>query len=146
MTVRRATPADLAAIQTIARAAYAIYVERMGRDPAPMVADFAGQIAAGQVHVLDDEGVAGYAVIYPRGDHLHLENVAVDPARQGGGLGRRLLAFVEDEAKRRGLATVELYTNIHMSENQRLYPALGYVETGRRTEDGFARVFYRKAL
>ncbi len=146
MTVRRATPADLAAIQAIARAAYAIYVERMGREPAPIVADFASQIAAGQVHVLDAAGVAGYAVIYRRGDHLHLENVAVDPARQGEGLGRRLLDFVEAEARRRGLAAIELYTNIHMTENQRLYPALGYVETGRRTEDGFARVFYRKAV
>ncbi|MEQ9640960.1 MAG: GNAT family N-acetyltransferase [Alphaproteobacteria bacterium] len=146
MTIRLATQADLPAIRAVARAAYAIYVERMGREPAPMVADFASQIGEGQVHVLDADGVAGYAVIYPRGDHLHLENVAVDPGRQGQGIGRRLLDFVEHEARRRGLAAVELYTNIHMTENQRLYPALGYVETGRRTEDGFARVFYRKAV
>jgi hypothetical protein len=33
-----------------------------------------------------------------------------------------------------------------MTENLTFYPALGYDETGRGVQDGFARVFYRKAL
>ncbi len=32
------------------------------------------------------------------------------------------------------------------SGNRSLYPRLGYSETGRRMEDGFDRVFYRKEL
>jgi len=41
---------------------------------------------------------------------------------------------------------VTLYTNERMTENLRLYPALGYLETGGAVQDGFARVFYRKLL
>lgn len=119
----------------------------MGRKPAPMVADFAGQIAAGQVHVAEgDGGIAGYIVFYPRGDHIHVENVAVDPALQGRGIGKALLGLAEAAAERHGLAALELYTNARMTENQVFYPRLGYVETGRREEDGFARVYYRKDL
>jgi hypothetical protein len=39
--IRRARPEDAARIGAIARAAYVKYVPRIGREPAPMVADFA---------------------------------------------------------------------------------------------------------
>ncbi len=45
-----------------------------------------------------------------------------------------------------GLPEVSLYTNEAMVENLRLYPRLGFVETGRRVEDGYRRVFFRKSL
>jgi ribosomal protein S18 acetylase RimI-like enzyme len=147
MIIRLALPDDLAAIQGCARAAYARYVARIGREPAPMVADFAALIATGKLHVArEQERVVGFVVCYPRGDHLHLENVAVVPVLQGRGIGSRLVAFVEGEARRRGLAAVELYTNAKMIENLAIYPRLGYAETARRSEDGFDRVFFRKEL
>lgn len=152
MNIRKAAQPDLDGVRDCARQAYALYVPRMGKEPAPMVADFAAQIRAGKLHVVELEGgeldgrVAGFVVLYPRGDHLHVENVAVLPAAQGKGVGKALLAFAEDEARRLGLPAVELYTNVKMTENQAFYPALGYVETDRREEDGFSRVFYRKPL
>jgi ribosomal protein S18 acetylase RimI-like enzyme len=144
-SIRTAAPEDLDAIRRIARAAYALYVPRIGREPAPMVADFAAAIAAGQVWVAGAP-VAGFVVGYPRGDHWHLENVAVDPAEQGTGLGRALVMHAEAVARAAGGRAVELYTNAKMTENQALYPRLGYHETGRGAEDGFDRVFYRKTL
>ncbi len=67
---------------------------RIGRAPAPMVADFAGLVAAGEVHVLLAGGApAGFIVIRPGEGHLFVENVALHPERQGEGLGRRLLDF-----------------------------------------------------
>ena len=90
--------------------------------------------------------MAGFVVGYPRGDHWHLENVAVDPAKQGTGLGRALVTHAEAVARAAGARAVELYTNAKMTENQGLYPRLGYRETGRAAEDGFDRVFYRKTL
>lgn len=141
--IRPATSEDVPRIAAIARAAYAPYVARIGREPAPMVADFAPQVAAGHVWIA---GETGYAVAFPRGDHWHLENVAVDPAAQGQGLGRALIAHVEALARAAGAAAVELYTNARMTENRALYPRLGYVETHRATEDGFERVYYRKPL
>ncbi len=147
MTIRQAVPGDLDRVKDCARQAYGLYVPRMGKEPAPMVADFEAQIRAGKLHVVELESkVAGFVVFYPRGDHLHVENVAVQPDAQGKGIGKALLGFAEDEARRLGLPAVELYTNVKMVENQAFYPALGYVETDRREEDGFSRVFYRKEL
>ena len=143
--IRTAELNDLDAIRRIARAAYTHYVPRIGRDPAPMVADFAASIGAGQLWVAGAP-VVGFVVAYPRADHWHLENVAVDPAARGTGLGGALIAHVEAMAQAAGARTVELYTNAKMTENQSLYPRLGYVETGRAVEDGFDRVFYRKEL
>jgi len=67
-------------------------------------------------------------------------------SRQGLGLGRRLLAFAEAEALRRGYAEIRLHTHQTMEENQRLYASIGYEETGRGTEAGYDRVFMRKQL
>ena len=145
--IRPAGPEDLDAIRRCAAEAYALYVPRIGKKPAPMVADFATQISEGHVHVcVDGDRVLGYIVLYSRDDHLHIENVAVFPSQQGTGLGRHLLAFAEAEARRDGIAAIELYTNQHMTENLSFYPRLGYTELGRGEEAGFARVFYRKDL
>jgi len=147
MLIRVAGAGDVEDVQACAQAAYARYVPRIGKKPAPMVADFKAQIEAGQVYVVEASGaVAGFIVLYPRGDHLHVENVAVVPDRQGQGLGGALLAFAEAEARRRGLAAIELYTNAKMTENLALYPRLGYREIGRREEAGFSRVFYCKEV
>lgn len=142
-----AEPGDVAALGAVAQAAYAPYVARMGRRPAPMDEDFAERVARAEVFAARAHGrVVGYLVCHPRGDHLHVANVAVAPEGQGKGLGKRLLGFAQAQAAARGLSAVELYTNIHMRENLAFYPALGFVETGRRREDGFDRVFYRKEL
>jgi len=148
LPIRMAGPDDVDAIVAIATAAYAIYVARIGKKPAPMVADFAALVVDGTVRVLagEDGAVAGYVVFYPRGESVHLENIAVAPERQGEGVGRRLIDFVEAWARANGFAAVELYTNEKMTENIALYPRLGYVETHRAEEDGFRRVFFRKAI
>jgi GNAT superfamily N-acetyltransferase len=138
---------DVAAVTAIVEAAYARYVPRIGRRPAPMSADHRRLIAAGEVWVGEMKGgVIGVLVIRATGDVLELENVAVDPAEQGHGYGRALLAFAEGRARDRGLVAVELYTNEAMVENVELYPRLGFVETGRRVVDGYRRVYFRKTL
>jgi N-acetylglutamate synthase-like GNAT family acetyltransferase len=145
--LRDATPADREAIERLVEAAYGMYVERIGRRPAPMDADYAGLIGAGRVTVAERDGdVMGAIVLLPMADHLLVENVAVDPAAQRAGIGRRLMAHAEDEARALGLSELRLYTNEHMVENMAWYPRLGYRETERRSESGFARVFFAKRL
>jgi ribosomal protein S18 acetylase RimI-like enzyme len=147
MQIRRALDADVTAVRAVVDAAYSRYVPRIGRSPAPMTADYETLVAAGEVWVGDSGGrVVGVLVIRPSGDALELENVAVDPAEQGQGHGRALVSFAEDHARALGLAAVELYTNEAMVENLLLYPRLGFVETGRRVEGGYRRVYFRKAL
>lgn len=113
----------------------------------PMEDDYAARCAAGQAWLLERDGcLLGAVVVENAADHLWLDNVAVDPARQGKGIGRALLAFVEGEARRRGYAEVRLLTNERMARNIVLYARLGYVETERRDEDGFRRVFMAKRV
>jgi len=147
MLIRQARSEDVPAITEVVRAAYARYVPRIGRPPAPMRADHERLVAAGEVWVGEVDGrVIGVLVIRSAGDVLELENVAVDPAHQGRGHGRALVGFAERHARELGLTAVVLYTNEAMVENLRLYPQLGFVETGRRVEDGYRRVFFRKSL
>lgn len=68
------------------------------------------------------------------------------PTAQHKGLGRTLIAFAEDRARRQGYRRILLYTNLMMTPNLTFYPTLGYKEKARRTEHGFQRVWFEKAL
>jgi hypothetical protein len=48
--IRKATLDDFANVRSCAQAAYSKYVDRIGKAPAPMDADFAAQIEQGIVH------------------------------------------------------------------------------------------------
>jgi ribosomal protein S18 acetylase RimI-like enzyme len=145
--IRPATPRDRAAVEAIVRDAYSIYLERMGQPPGPMLHDYAAQIAAESVSVIDeDNDIVAIIVLLAKPDHLLLDNIAVRPDRQGSGLGRQMIAFAEAEARRRGFAELRLYTHETMVENIALYKRLGFVETGRGREAGYDRVFMTKRL
>ncbi|WP_375463637.1 GNAT family N-acetyltransferase [uncultured Methylobacterium sp.] len=145
--IRLARAADRAAVEAIVAAAYAPYVARIGRNPAPMDDDYAALIAAGRVHVLVVEGaVRGLVVLIPRADALFIDNVAVAPELRGRGLGRSLLRFAEAAARRSGLDTIRLCTNEAMTENRALYARIGFAETGRGEQAGFKRIDMVKRL
>jgi ribosomal protein S18 acetylase RimI-like enzyme len=146
-SIRPAEPGDAAAVRDLVRAAYASYVERIGKEPAPMLEDYAALIRAGEVWVLAEGGeVLGVLVIRPAEDHMFLGNVAVAPGHQGRGLGHELVTFAEGQAAAYGLPEVRLYTNEKMHENLAVYARLGFEETGRGLDGGYRRVFMRKRL
>jgi len=145
--IRVATGADVPAIADIVDQAYRHYIGRIGKPPGPMLDDYAARVSEGVVWVLEnDTAIAGIIVLLPAPDYLLLDNIAVSPPHQGAGFGRRLLAFAEAEALRRGYREIRLYTHQTMVENQRLYASIGYEETGRGTAAGYDRVFMRKRL
>lgn len=146
--IRKAELSDEPQIRACAEQAFARYVPLIGRKPAPMVADFAAQIAAGEAYIATDDHGAfqGFIVFCAEDNHIHLESVAVLPRAAGRGVGRELIGFCEKTARERGINAVHLYTNEKMVENISIYPRLGYVEVGRRTEDGFNRVYFEKSL
>ena len=151
--IRNATDADVSRIAEIARAAYAKYVPRMGREPPPMMADFAAAIAAGHVVVLEiNETVEGYLISWPEAEAYFVDNIAVDPAYQGSGLGRQLMDYAVREAKNRKLSVLRLCTNSTMTENLAIYARMGFVETHRvlesqfNIETGFPRVYMCRTL
>ena len=135
-------------MRQIAVEAYAPYVERMGgQRPAPMDADYAEVVAGTEAWVAETDGdVIGLLVLIGQGDGMLLDNVAVLPSQQGRGAGRALLTLAEEQARAGGYERISLYTNKAMLNNQELYERIGYVETHRADEHGFARVFYEKTL
>ena len=148
VSFRRAVAADVPWIRACANAAYAPYVSIIGREPAPMVADFEGYVSSGDLHlaVAPDGSPLGFIVFFAREREMFLENVAVLPSATGQGIGGALIALCEAEAIKAGLTCVVLYTNAKMAANLTLYPRLGYVENERRREDGFDRVYFKKVL
>jgi ribosomal protein S18 acetylase RimI-like enzyme len=148
LNLRRAASADVSAIRALVRESYEKYVARIGREPAPMTADYDMAVREHQVWLMDGgEGLRAVLELMPAADgSLLIENIAVAPQAQGRGIGRRLMAFAEREALRQGFPCVTLYTNEKMVENIALYRRLGYVETERRAADGYTRVFMRKQL
>jgi ribosomal protein S18 acetylase RimI-like enzyme len=140
--IRAAAADDAALMREIARAAYAKYVPRIGREPAPMVADYEAAVAANHAVVIEAAGsVRGYMIAWPEPGAYFIENIGVDPGYQGCGLGRRLIDHAVSRADTLGLPALRLYTNALMSENLAMYAHIGFVETHRALEKGFHRVY-----
>ena len=145
--IREATTEDRQAIEAIVAAAYAKWPARIGLRPRPMDEDYAAVLGRGDVWVSErGEEPVGVLVLVAEPGGLLIENVAVDPGRQGQGIGRELLAHAEEQARARGLDGLRLYTHVKMVENIALYERLGYEETRREEQSGFARVFMQKSL
>ncbi len=143
--LRRATAADLPAIKAIIDAAYAKYLTRMDKRPAPMFRDYGPSVEDGTTWVAGSP-VMAVITLYPREGHLLVENIAIHPAAQGRGLGRALMEFAEQEAARSGFTRMALVTHEAMTENQTIYGRLGYTEVDRRAEDGYRRIYLEKPL
>lgn len=145
VSLRPARAKDASAVRALIRAAYQMYVPRMDREPAPMLADYAALVEREVVTVACiEDNVAGALICYPRGQALHVENVGVSPDFQGHGIGKVLMCEAEEQARARGLSKIELYTNEVMTENIPFYEALGYVIVARAEEDGYQRIFFEK--
>lgn len=112
-----------------------------------MTADYVRVVSSGHAWVAEQQGrLVGMLVLEPHADHLLLENIAVDPDRQGAGVGGQLLAFAERRARLLGLPEVRLFTNAAMTENLDYYVRRGYRQTHRGEQDGYQRVFFNKQL
>lgn len=97
--IRVCHPGEAAAIARIVTEAYTHYIARMGKPPGPMLDDYARRIADGQAWVLESDGtLTGVLVLEDTEGALLLDNIAVSPAAQGKGHGRKLIAFAEQEA------------------------------------------------
>ncbi len=103
--IRRAGVEDAGLLRAITREAYAKWVPEIGAEPMPMRDDFSARAANGQAWLLGEDALC---VLEEKPDALVLDNLAVRPAAQGRGLGRRLVAFAEAEARSRGHRVLRL--------------------------------------
>ena len=131
LTIRAATPADIPAMFPIVNAAFAIetFIEGTRTDEESMLAS----MEEGQFLVGEEEGNI-IASLYTeiRGERAYLGMLAVDPSRQGTGLGRQMAAAAEDHCRNQGAKYIDIVVLSLRPELLPLYRKLGFVETGTK--------------
>lgn len=146
-TIRAAQLSDAEQITACVTAAYQQYIPIIGKAPGPMLDDYSQIIAQHTVSVIEEKGsIVGVVVLMEKEDGMLLDNVAVDPDYQGQGLGRQLIEWAHAEVHRRGFDQISLYTHEKMTQNIHIYQKLGYLESERRREYGYDRVYMKKYL
>ncbi len=148
-TLRQAVPADAIAITALTREAYETYIPLIGREPLPMRVDYALALKSNAFWLLESEQeLAALLELQLLEQHLLIVNVAVKPAFQRLGLGKRLLLLAEQEALRLERFELQLYTNERFTKNLAIYQGLGYVETRRQKppESDTETVYMKKVL
>jgi ribosomal protein S18 acetylase RimI-like enzyme len=147
VTLRPAGAADAPRLAVVVRAAYGGYVASIGVTPGPLGEDYAEVVGRGGATVAERDGaLAGLVVLSVDDEGFVIENVAVDPAHQGTGVGRALLAHAEAAARAAGFDSIHLWTHERMVANLALYRRIGYVEFARRRRGGEPVVHLRKPL
>src|SRR5258705_543509 len=90
--IRAAATSDVAAITRCVCAAYLRHIERVGKQPWPMLQDYSNVIRTSQVLVAEREGrILGVLELLVTDEGFLLDSVAVDPTAQGTGIGRQML-------------------------------------------------------
>lgn len=95
---------------------------------------------------VDDEPVACGAVKTISPGVGSLKRMWVAGSARGHGLGRRMLAALEEQARELGLTTVRLETNRVLKEAIRLYERTGYTEVAPFNTDPYAHHWFEKQL
>ena len=106
----------------------------------------------GRLWVVEDRGrVVASGGFVPSSEYggIELRTLYVAPPYRERRLGGQLLALVEDEARRRGLAFVDLWTDARFLDAQRFYERRGYRRGPTRVMPDRSRsveFYYRREL
>jgi ribosomal protein S18 acetylase RimI-like enzyme len=142
-TVRRATPADITALHALVESAYRGDSARRGwTHEADLLGGQRTDAQALATHIADPDsavllGIEGADLIAcvhlqrKQGGLAYLGLFAVSPGRQGGGIGKMLLAAAEDHAARvLGVERIEMTVIRQRTELIAWYERRGYACTG----------------
>ena len=144
MVFRSAVKRDYLAIKIIALKAYEKYVERMGKEPAPMRPIIQKEDV---VFVCEDnKQVIAFAILVKVNDQITLDSIAVDPSHQKKGIGVNFIKFIEQYLIEQKFNKYQLYTNEKMFENIDWYQKIGFKIFKKVTEKGFNRIYFEKQL
>jgi predicted N-acetyltransferase YhbS len=130
LQLRFATDSDAEAIATLVNAAFK--VERFFIDGDRINPGRVREMLRTGKFLLAEEGGALIACVYVeiRGGRGYFGLLAVDPARQGKGLGQKMVEVAEDHARAAGCAFMDLLIVNLRAELPPFYRRLGYAETG----------------
>jgi ribosomal protein S18 acetylase RimI-like enzyme len=144
LTFRTAMLSESEEVGGVIRAAFTPYLRALGREfPAVGSAGFAegwagfvAELERGDVYVaFDGERIIGAVRTKPQEKDLYIQQIAVDPARQGTGVGSWLLQRIDKVAQARGLGGLSLETAEMAVANIRLYQRHGFEIASRGPPD-----------
>jgi len=92
----------------------------------------AAMMATGSILVAEENGgrLLGSIYMERRGARGYLGMLAVDPARQGEGMGRKLMQAAEERFREQGCEGIDITVLNLRPELPPIYRRFGYVETG----------------
>lgn len=76
-----------------------------------------------------DNEIIGYVTLkpfFPGYKHCEVYWLTVEKKFQGQGIGRKLMKFIEQYAKKKGFRKICLYTGKNMTKTQEFYKKIGY--------------------
>ena len=131
--IRVATPADTDALIPLVNAAFAVedFIEGTRTDAARM----SETMQTGEFLLAEDDSGRVIACVYTEvhAERAYLGILAVDPPRQGTGLGRMMVEAAEKHCRQRDCRWIELRVLSPRRELLPFYERLGYAQM--RTED-----------
>ncbi|HKS68141.1 MAG TPA: GNAT family N-acetyltransferase [Candidatus Acidoferrales bacterium] len=131
--IRVATPADIEALIGVVNPAFVVedFIEGTRTDAAHM----AETMKAGEFLLAEDHSGRAVACVYVevQGERAYMGMLAVEPPRQGTGLGRMMVAAAEDHCRGRGCRWMDLRVLSPRAALLPFYERLGYAQV--RTEE-----------
>lgn len=144
MNVRRAGKIeDWAAIHALVADAFAYMDGRI--DPPSSIHRwspdrFAAEAQTGVAYIAEGDGaLLGCGYGKAAGDAWYIGKIAVAPDARRRGVARAIVRMAEADAKRNGLAALELESRIELTENHQAFAALGFAKTRETAHPGHDR-------
>jgi GNAT superfamily N-acetyltransferase len=130
LKIRRASQSDCTVMALLINSAFAIekFIEGGRTDEA----DILDRMRRGEFLLGRDEAGELIASVYAevRGPRGYFGMLAIDPKRQGNGLGRKMVEAAEEDCREKGCAAMDLTVLSLRPELLPIYRKLGYVENG----------------
>jgi GNAT superfamily N-acetyltransferase len=127
---RRATDTDRPRLVSMVNAAFSIetFLDGTRTDDERLAA----MMEKGEMLVAENGSGELLACVYTqvRGSRGYLGQLAVDPAHQGSGLGRRIVEAAEDQLRAAGCGAVDITVLSMRPDLLPIYRRFGYVEAG----------------
>jgi len=152
LTFSSASPSQHDAIYQLMLDAFTPYVIKL--DGGPTAGPYPwleAAIGRGDVYVgLDGTEVVGIISTVRREDELVIDQLGVNPSRQGEGIGSWLIEQIEHTARSEQVTVLSLQTAEMMTDLLRLYTRHGFIETHKALpehgDDEYLRVHMKKRL
>ena len=146
MVLREATPDDIPTLVALIRTAFEEYRGRLQppsgahRETAESIGHYLQQGYA--VLALRNDEVIGCVCYHQESEHVYLGRLSVLPSCRQYGVGRALMAYVEQQAQALGVPRLQLGVRVALPYLQAYYERLGYCVVRYEAHEGYTEPTY----